>query len=163
MALVPETGAVVDGANSFVTEAEFDAFAEGVQLPGDFDVELAAKQAVRFITSVEGQMTGERTSPQVQDLPYPRRNAVVFGAAFPDNAIPKTLKLAQMQLMLDVARGVPLFPDDTAEQSVKREKIGPLETEYFGADTATTGGQLAEAWAYLSPLTRGLQIKTVRV
>lgn len=163
MALVIEDGSIVEGANSFVSEEEFDAFAEGVTLPAAFDVEQAAKEAVRFIVSVEGQMKGERTAPLTQDLPYPRRNVNLFGATFPDNAIPKTLKNAQMQLMLDVARGVPLFPDDTAEQAVKRDKVGPLETEYFGADVATTGGQLAAAWGYLSPLTVGMKIKTVRV
>lgn len=163
MALVIEDGSIVEGANSFVTEAEFEAFAGSLPLPGGFDAEQAANEAIRFIVSIESRMTGQRAAPLLQDLPYPRRNVTLYGEALPETDIPKTLKLAQMQLMLDVARGVPLFPDDTAEQAVKREKVGPLETEYFGADTATTGGQLAAAWGYLSPLTVGFQIRTVRV
>lgn len=163
MALVIEDGSIVEGANSFVTENEFEAFAEGYTVPSSFDAEFAAKEAIRFIMSIEGQMMGQRAAPLLQDLPYPRKNVTLYGEAFPEDAIPKTLKLAQLQLMLDVARGVPLFPDDTAEQAIKRDKVGPIETEYFGADVATTGGQLVAAWGYLSPLTVGFKLRTVRV
>ena len=168
MALVIEDGTVVAGANSFVTveEAREFALARGVELSEvDADVEVLSQAAIDFIVSNEARLAGTRTDPDNQELPYPRTGVSLYGAELLENSIPSTLKKAQMQLMLDSHKGVPLVQDDTAEPAVKREKIGPIDTEFFGPDVAATGGALAIAWGYLQPLLRGqgFGLRTVRV
>lgn len=168
MALTVEDGTGVADANSFVTVAEIRAYAtaRGVELPAeDAAVEGFAVTAWDFITSLEPRMLGVRTNPE-QDGVYPRTGVMMYSAELLPNAIPKTLKQAQSQLAVDASKGVPLFTDDTAEPAVKREKVGPIETEFFdgGGSSSTSGGAaLSAAWGYLSPLLRGLSIRTVRV
>ena len=168
MALIIEDGSVIAGANSFVTvdEIRAAAAARGIVLSEqDAPVEQAAIKAMDFIISLEPRMTGVRTDPANQDLPYPRTGVLLYSAEVLANGIPKTLKQAQAQLALDVTQGVPLFPDDTAEAAIKRDKTGPLETEYFAPGVASTGGALAAAFGYLSPLLvgNGFGLKTNRV
>ena len=168
MALVIEDGTIVEGANSFVTVAEIRAYAtaRGVSLPvADGEVEPFAVTAWDFIASLESRMLGVRTDPE-QEGPYPRTGVVIYSAELLPDAIPSTLKKAQMQLALDVSLGVPIFTDDTAEPAVKREKVGPIETEFFdgGGSSSTSGGAaLSAAWGYLSPLLRGLSVRTLRI
>lgn len=168
MALVIEDGTVVAGANSFVTVAEIRAFAtaRGITLPAeDPAVEVFAVKAMDFLIAAEPRMIGRRTDPANQELPYPRTGVVIYSAELLPDGIPSALKQGQMQLAVDVAQGVPLFPDDTADPATKREKVGQIETEYFGPSTAATGGALAAAWGFLAPLFRGqgFGLTTVRV
>src|SRR5690606_25659751 len=123
--------------------------------------------AVRFIVSVEPRFSGERTVGAMQALPYPRKGVTLYGCELDKNTIPQTLKDAQLQLMLDAYNGVDLFPDDTAEFAVKREKVGPIETGLAVGASATTGlqAQLTAAFAYLRPLFvgNGFGLCTVRI
>lgn len=165
MALVIENGSIVANANSFVTVAEIREFAEarGIVLPvDDGDVEPFAVEAWDFLITVEPRMTGTRVSAEQEGV-YPRNCVKINCFDVANTVIPVTLKKAQMQLAVDRSRGVPLVTDDSAERDIKREKIGPLETEWFGPGNATTGGSLEIAWGYLRPLLRvGFGVRTVR-
>lgn len=168
MALIVEDGTGVANANSFVTldEIKAAAAARGVTLPAtDADIEKLSFNAIDFIVSKEGQMNGVRTFAE-QDLPYPRTGVVIYSRALLPNGIPKTLKQAQIQLVFDGANGVPLFTNDTPQEAaVKRDKVGPIETEFFepGGTGAGMAPALDAAMSYLSPLLRGLFVRTVRV
>lgn len=79
---------------------------------------------------------GEMTSAD-QNLEWPRT-----GTEYSDDAWPHRLVRAAIEYAIilapTVAEGTdPLNPVDTSNGNIKREKVGPLETEYFGA-TATT-------------------------
>lgn len=167
MALTVEDGTGVADANSFVTIAEIKdaATQRGVTLPAnDNDIEAFAVKAIDFIVSKEGQMNGVRTYAE-QDLPYPRTGVYLYSNALLPTAIPKTLKQAQLQLVFDQANGIDLFANDRPqEQAIKRDKVGPIETEFFepGAN-AGAAPALDAAMSYLSPLLRGLTLRTVRV
>lgn len=165
MALVIEDGTIVDSANSFVTEAEAIAWAaaRGVTIaPGEGD-KLAAL-AMDFIVSVEDKLAGVRTDPENQELPYPRTGVLLYSAELLSNGIPKTLKQAQMQLMLDAHNGVPLLADDLAEAAIQKEKAGPLETTYFPGGVAVEGASLEAAYGYLRPLFKtGFGLRTLRI
>ena len=131
MALVIEDGTVVANANSFVTAAEIRSYAaaRGITLSAvDAEIDPLAIKAMDYIESVEVQMQGSRTSA-LQYLPLPRTGMTIYGEDVGANVIPVAAKRAQMQLALDAHSGVDLMPTMSGAV-VKREKVGPLETEY---------------------------------
>lgn len=84
---------------------------------------------------------GDRAS-NAQALEWPRTNAVDSnGIAYSDDTWPTRLVNAVIELAftyaLPIAAGTNPLAVDTQAGNIKRKKIGPLETEYFGA-TATT-------------------------
>ncbi len=169
MALIIEDGTVVANANSFVSVAEIRAFAtaRGVTLPADDTaVEPFAIKAMDYIVLQEPRMQGYRTSPDTQELPYPRKCVRVFNAEVLSNAIPSTLKKAQMQLATDASQGIPILGTDVDGQPIKRDKTGPLETEWFGpGDGVSLAPDLAAATGYLNPLLvgNGFGLTTLRI
>ncbi len=151
MALIIETGAVVANANSFTTDAEFTARATlvGITLPTTLAERDALQiQAVTYITGKEPKMSGTRTNFE-QELPYPRRGAVLHGTVLDSNKIPQQLKLAQLELALQAASGA-LFTT-SASSGVKREKLDVMEVEYF---EGSTGSEIVtgKADSYLAQL-----------
>lgn len=166
MALVVETGAIVAGANSFndLTALRAYATARGVTLSAtDSVVEGFALDAMDYIMSREDEMAGNRVSID-QTLCYPRKCVKLFGFAVPSDSIPTNLKSAQCQLVIDRHNGVDLMPTGSGP-AVKREKVGPLETEYAvgGADGTGLTPDLTAADALLDPLMdSGGGFRTVR-
>jgi len=134
MALTVEDGSIVDGADSFVTLADFVAFAagRGVVIEDEEAAEVHLRKAAFFLVTKEGCFDGRRVSPD-QTLPYPRAGAVLYGFEIASTAIPDIVKQAQMEYALAAVGGVELFPNETGA-FVRREKVGPLETEYWGQD-----------------------------
>lgn len=168
MALVIEDGSIVANANSFVTVEEIRVYAlqRGFELPAeDSKVEVFAINAMDYIFSKEEQFQGVRTS-EVQELPEPRTGAYVYGKLVGSNVIPPAAKRAQLQLALDNSQGVDLMPTVTGA-AVKREKVGPLETEYEVSATSGYSGQpdlqAANSWLDLLYGTSGFTLRTVRV
>ena len=104
MALVIEDGTIVTGANSFTTDAEFTAYAtaRNLTLPAT-EAERDALQikAVDYLFSKESDMKGSRINA-VQGLMYPRSGVCAFGFNVAINAIPVSLKNAQMELGVQV-------------------------------------------------------------
>lgn len=164
--IVVEDGTGVVGANSFVTVAELRAYAtaRGIILPADPGCEPFLVTSFDFLFTVEPRMTGVRTYA-VQEGPYPRTGSTEYGVEVAANYIPKSLKKGQLQLALDASQGVPLVANDTAEPAVKREKIGPIDTEYFDGGVASEGASLTLAYSFLDPILTGstFGIRTVRV
>lgn len=163
MALVVETGTGANpSANSFADLATLKAYltARGIALPADATIEVAALEAMDYITAKEGRLQGSRVSAD-QPLCYPRTGVVVFGFDVAADAIPKQLVSAQCRLTADSLSGVDLMPNVTGPQMI-REKIGPLDTEW--AESDTSGPTLAKAEAFLEPLYQvgGFRLKTYR-
>jgi hypothetical protein len=153
MALTIETGANIAGANSFatVTEARAWATARGVTLSAtDSVVESLLIRAMDYIEAQRDRYQGAKTYSD-QTLQFPRTDITVDGIDVPSNTIPKEAKNAQMQLALDVHRGVDLMPTRSG-QFVIRDKVGPIETEYSATIGATLQPSLAAADAILNPL-----------
>ena len=168
MALVIEDGSIVANANSFVTVAEIRAYAlaRGITVSAtDSEVEPFAIKAMDFIESKEGQFQGSRVSA-AQTLPFPRTGVYIYGNLVPDTVIPNAAKRAQLQLALDSSQGVDLMPT-VSGAAVKREKVGPLETEYEVSATSGYNGQpdlqAANSWLDLLYGTGGFTLRTVRV
>lgn len=135
MALIVEDGTNVADANSFVTRAAFIAYAaaRGVTVADEDASDVYAFQAMDYLRLSEATLCGERAYGD-QELPYPRKG-LIDGDRAEDYVygIPNGIKQAQLQLMLEAKNGVVLTPSRSAQPQTKREKVGPLETEYFEA------------------------------
>lgn len=155
MALVIEDGTNIAGATSFATADQIAAYAlaRGVTLaPANLDV--YAIKAMDYLASLEDRMRGCRTYAD-QALAYPRRGVVMRGRYFPADEIPAELINGQSALAMAVAEGVDLLPTtNPGVAGIKREKVGPLETEFFGPSVSSQP-KLTAAMAILRPLLNG--------
>jgi hypothetical protein len=134
MTIVVEDGSEVTGANSYVTldEARDYASARGVTLPAaDSELEPLAHLAMDFLKAYDARYVGNLMT-STQPLPWPRKNAYINGFLFANDDIPSQIKEAQKLLIMVQHQGATLFAPLTATTSgtVKREKVGPIETEY---------------------------------
>lgn len=131
--VVVEDGTVVTDANSFATVAEYMQYAanRGVTVADDDAAKIQLYSAITYLETFRGQYVGSVVEP-LQSLSWPRIDAVIAGYAWPSDEIPPQLKNAQMQLALYVKSGIELMPT-TSGAFVKREKVGPIETEYSEA------------------------------
>ena len=131
MALIIEDGTIVSGANSYASLAVLRAYAtaRGITLSAtDATVEVMAIKAMDYLEAKRNQYQGEKVS-NTQELQFPRYNLIIDGFDFPANDIPNELIKAQCQLVLEVNAGNILMPTLT-EAPIKKEVIGPIETEY---------------------------------
>lgn len=83
----------------------------------------------------EPRFPGLRAGGYEQALSWPRRAAVTAnGEAIPDDIVPLPVTYAAYEAAaVELADPGSLTPVVTAAQTVKREKVGPLETEYAAA------------------------------
>lgn len=131
MALIIEDGSVVSGANSFVTDTEYVDYAAARGLTiGTYDGarEIELIKAMDYFLSVETGLKGTRVNG-VQTLPYPRENLYVRNFFIPSDEIPDNAKFAQMEAA--AASNDQELLTNASQNDIKREKLGPLESEFF--------------------------------
>jgi hypothetical protein len=164
MALVVEDGTGKPDANSFVTRAEYIDFAalRGVTVANDVaaDVELV-KATDKILTMCF------KGSPTVagQALPFPRHEEnYKFELVYPDDKVPVAVKRGQMLFAMAVHEGVDLAPNFVGGATIKREKIGPIETEY-NEDTEYNSPTVPLAMSAFAPFTcgQGGRVSVLRV
>lgn len=137
MALITETGAGLADAESYASVAAADArcIAFGVTAwaaLSEGEKEIALRNATRFmLANYRGRCSGRRVY-QAQALDWPRYDVTVDGWALPSNTVPPEIVNACIDLAARAGGGENLMPDlDIGSNVVKRDKTGPLETEYF--------------------------------
>ncbi len=140
MGLIVEDGTGQAGAESYGSVAEADAYHtprgnESTWTDLDLDEkEQHLRNATSFLVrAFRSRWAGSRVY-STQRLDWPRAGVTVDGFSVPSTIVPADVKEACFELAL---RGVdgPLLPDlDTGSNQVKKEKVGPLETEYFQAN-----------------------------
>jgi hypothetical protein len=151
--LVIETGAVVDNANSFATDDEFKTYAgiRGFDVPATQpDREALLILAMDYIFSKEQSLKGSRVSVD-QELPYPRRGVCSNGFNIASDAIPQSLKKAQMELAIQ-ANESSILVTGSVQNLASFNVDGVYSESYF------SGGNWEQirtdrADAYLDPLT----------
>lgn len=130
MALIIEDGTIVSDANSYATVSEARAYASlrGVTLSAtDSIVETYLVKAGDYLNMIDN-FRGDATEFE-QSMNWPRSGVIIGLNAVSSNAIPASIKKAQMQLVLHLSDGIDLVPITTGNFIV-REKIGPLDTVY---------------------------------
>jgi len=173
--LIIEDGSIVEGANSYATVQQIIdyAAARGVTMqvsspsPGDDEpIKIMAIKAMDFLETYRYQWKGEEVNAATQPLAWPRKNVIINCVTLPSNTIPTQIIRAQCQLCLYVNAGIDLQPVGNSEAFVKREKIGPIETEYSEV-IAASAGALPVLYAFDSIigafLRQSFALRTVRV
>jgi hypothetical protein len=133
MAIVVETGEIVDGANSYVSEADLTSFAtaRGVTLTGDEEALLI--QAMDYIESLSYKGLKKTRD---QDLQWPRSGVYIDSYYLDNDVIPEELKKGLMQTAIAIDTGI--GPQETLGRKTSREKVGDLEVEYASSSVTNS-------------------------
>lgn len=160
MSVVVEDGSCVEGANSYLSVADFKAYADarGFSYAGKSDDEIgqALIRATSWLDATyRARWPGVRTYGALQSLLWPRKaGSVVNGEYVPDaylttvtdsegiaiatTSIPSALKSAVAEAALrELTSPGSLAPDLERGGAIKRIQAGPVEVEY--SNTAAAG------------------------
>ena len=133
MAIVLEDGSQVSGSNTWVTRAEYIAYALtlGVTIADTSTADDQLIAAAIYVDSQEPRLKGYRVNRD-QSMSYPRNGLYLEGFAWESDEIPTQVKLAQYNLALDINADIDIYnPPDRTDSTVKKEKIeGAVEVEY---------------------------------
>lgn len=165
MALVIEDGTIVAGANSYVTDAEFTAFADarGASYPSTAgEREILLIQAVDYLEGLRARYKGQKVDSS-QSLQWPREDVYVDGFEVAENVIPTALKNAQIQLALE-ANQQDLAPTGTGKEVVKERVEGAVDVQYAETGNTSPQPQMKKVERWLAPLLRnGFGLRNTRV
>jgi hypothetical protein len=165
MALIIEDGSIVAGANTYVSRADYIAFAAsvGVAIPDDEAADVELVKAAQFINSKEGRLKGSRVSRD-QPLAYPRKDLELEGWSWSSSEIPRQVLSCQLNLALDVHAGVDLFnPAPATTSAVKRKRVeGVVEIEYATSDAPAKMARDSSGLALLNLLMKRSGLQLVR-
>lgn len=131
MALVAETGEGLSTAESYISVADADARQTALGVTDWTGTDAAKEVALRLATNyMEGAYRnawkGTRLKRE-QALSWPRYGAFVDGFDVLSTIVPQEVKNACADLAVKALTET-LAPD--LERGIKREKIGPIETEF---------------------------------
>lgn len=138
MALIVENGSIVANANSYITIAEYNAWANARfgsrdTAPGcDEDAESLILRAMDYFEAQN--FIGEKYTKN-QDLQWPRSWVNIDGYAVDSNEIPKQVKISIYELAYAEELGDSEL--ETVARKVKRKKAGSVEIEYADNSTST--------------------------
>jgi hypothetical protein len=132
MSLTLEDGTGKSDAQSFVSVADFEAYAalRGISdLPAaEADKEVMLIKASDYISSLRGRFQGYKTS-QTQALQFPRSGASLDGYELASDSIPQVLIDAQCELALAVHAGKDLMPTNDGKVVIS-QKVGDLAKSF---------------------------------
>ena len=142
MALVVETGAVVPGADSYVSLANARALAAsyGLALPADdAEAEAALRNGAVYVGLQEPSMCGRRVSAS-QTLAYPRQGVSLYGFALASDVIPQQIIHAQVAAAVEYGAGTDVRASSDGRVTESERVEGAVTVSYFnnGATGATT-------------------------
>ncbi|MYN42737.1 hypothetical protein GTP55_25670 [Duganella sp. FT109W] len=132
-----ETGAGLPNAESYASVAQADARCAALGVTdwaprAEADKEVALRNATQFMLANYRQRWAGRRVYQAQALDWPRYDVCVDSFPVPSTIVPVEITNACIDLAARAGAGEQLMPDlDTGSNVVKRDKTGPLETEYF--------------------------------
>lgn len=128
MALVIEDGSVVSGANSYVTLAEFKAWADARDITYNADDNALEAQILRAMDYLERLFFIGNKANENQSLQWPRTEALIDGYYADATEIPKEVKTALYEATVVEAAGY----SELENQSRKtlRERVGDIEVQY---------------------------------
>lgn len=136
MALIVEDGQALEDAQSFASVADFDAYCTANALvmdpaPDEAAKELLLARGTRYIELLYSQRMKGMKLTKEQALSYPRSGVSIDGFDVAEDEIPQQLIDAVCEAAYRYFSGELIEDIDANAGNIKREKIGPLETEYF--------------------------------
>ena len=137
MALTVEDGTIVSGADSYISQADFIAFALtiGTVVAVEQATDDKLVEAFYYLNSLEVRLKGTRTL-KTQPNAYPRDGLVIEDFAWLSTEIPRQVILAQELLTLDLIAGIDLYNrPQSASTAIKRNRVeGVVEQEFAVSD-----------------------------
>lgn len=136
MALIVENGTGLDNAESYLSVADATAYHTKMGNAVAWDAvgveavqEAMLRRATNYLRSRYYSMWAGTPIAPFQRLDWPRWGVPTWDGynAVASDSVPEDIKAACAELALKAASG-DLMPDTS--QTVKREKVGPLEVEY---------------------------------
>ena len=129
--LIVEDGSQVANSNSFVSDAEYKAYANlrGLTVAAtqpDREAHLIA--AMDYLKSIEGNVQGRRVS-STQSLMFPRLDVWLYGYTVNSDVIPQEIKNAQMEAAAFSTSNEILT--NSTNDNVKSQQLDVMRVEYF--------------------------------
>ena len=146
--LIIEDGMMPEGANTFATVEEADAYFaarndSGWPVPfSDLDAdpntpakEAALIRAADYLNTL--QWNGEKVDFDWQ-LCWPRRGCTVGNASVPEDIVPRLVRTACLELAREFFGGTDILAPQEHGNRVQSETVGPISTTYFDDASAET-------------------------
>jgi len=132
MALIVETGAIVTGANTYVSRADAIAYAaaRGVTLADTTATDVMIIKAADYLESFRARYRGilvERDQP----LAWPRYDAVIEGYSWASDEIPRQVINAQLATLIELNAGDDPFNPTPLQGPVTQKSVsGAVSVSY---------------------------------
>jgi hypothetical protein len=157
--LIIEDGSIVANANSWVTDAEYKAYAKlkGYSIPATQpDREANLANAYDFINfTYEDRLQGWRVTPQTQTGCMPRTNIFAYDILVASTLIPQDFKNAQMLASFSINDGVDTNAvKDTANLAGFSVGSGAYSESYQSNSSTPTLAQMPAVTKVLKPYTK---------
>lgn len=154
MSLIVEDGSLVANSNTYVSRAEYIAYAlaRGVTIQDNTTTDTQLIKASTYIDSKETMLKGWKRDRD-QSMSYPRNNLLLEGYSWDNNEIPRQVIVAQMQLTLDINEGIDLYnrPQDTGS-GIKRKRVEGVVDVEFAVKESDKLTKQASSMAFMSLL-----------
>lgn len=96
---------------------------------------LSVAESYASVAAAAARWAGRRVY-QHQALDWPRHNVLIDGFIVPSTIVPADVVNACIDLAVHARSGEDLLPDlDTGSNAIERDKVGPIDTEYFQNNT----------------------------
>ena len=152
MTLIVEDGSQVAGANSYVDDAAYAAYAlaRGWTIGADVAArEIELINSMDYIESHREQFKGERLTI-TQALQWPRSGVYIDGVLHDENTIPNELQNAQIEAAHESITASLLVND--SGQNIAKEKVDVIEVAYFSGGSSSTNASYGRVNAQLDVL-----------
>lgn len=157
MALVVETGAIVPGADSYVSLANARALAAsyGLALPtDDTEAEAALRNGAVYVGLQEPSMCGRRVSAS-QSLAYPRQGVSLYGFTLASDVIPPQIVHAQVVAAVEYGAGTDVRASSDGRVTESERVEGAVTVSYFNNGATGAATTITAALDALRPLLCG--------
>ena len=134
MTLIVETGAIVTGADTYVSVADYESWADARGI--EYDTTLVESQILRAMDYIETLRFIGQKSTKAQTLQWPRVGVVVDGYELDYDEIPEQLKKAVYESVKAESEGASQLAN--VERRTLSEKVGAIEVQYAENSNSTT-------------------------
>jgi hypothetical protein len=138
MALIIEDGTQIANSNTYVSDAEYVAYAaaRGKTIGADATArEIELIKAMDYIEGHRARFKGDKVA-STQSLQFPRSNVSIDNFYIDSNVIPDELKNAQMEAAI-IVNATELLQQGEVKD-VQKEKVDVMERSYFNGGSWTT-------------------------
>jgi len=138
MTLTVETGAIVTGANSYVSRADAIAYAanRGVTLADTTATDAMLIKATDYLETYADRFKGILVDRE-QPLSWPRYDAVIEGFSWESDEIPRQVVNAQLAVLLEINAGDDPFNPTPVVGPVTEKTVSGAVTVRYASGTSS--------------------------